>query len=78
MAVPFDSITLYDQRGFLLNKRSLVAGQNVSYARQADGVEIHLLDEKLQRRESTERAAQRDKIETKKEAIQQVDGVWKN
>ena len=78
MAAPFDSITLYDQRGFLLDTRSLVAGQNVAYARRAGGMEIHLLDEKLRRRDSPQRVSQHDKTKTKKEVIRQVDGVWKN
>ncbi|WP_448873867.1 hypothetical protein [Desulfobulbus propionicus] len=78
MASPLSTVTVYDQKGFRRDASSLAAGQYVAFKREGGATEIHLLDGKGERPKSSDRAANKQVDSQQKEAIRQVDGVWKN
>jgi len=78
LASPLSGVTVVDQNGFTVDVSSLVVGRYVAFNRDGKKTVIKLLAEKGKRPESPTDIVSKDKLESKKENIRQVDGVWKN
>ena len=78
LASPLSGVTVVDQNGFTVDVSSLVVGRYVAFNRDGEKTVIQLLAEKGKRPESPAEIITKDKLESKKESIRQVDGVWKN
>lgn len=74
---PLSGVTVIDQNGFTVDVSSLVVGRYVAFNRDGEKTTIRLLAEKGKRPELPEGDASQTKLETKKDSIRQVDGVWK-
>jgi hypothetical protein len=78
MSTPLSAVTLYDQKGFRRDPSSLAVDRYVAFKKEDGKLEIHLLDQKVKRPRDSVPSSADKKTGAQKEAVRQVNGVWKN